>query len=186
MGQFLKTEGNRYKILNPEDHPKLVKIDLASLLQHTPAKIAGAEQVSIKELPICVLLFASEQFGLEELSESVTEQNYSNQRIVVPTRNGTSNSSSDKNSADANTISNRLQDSNNNTRNAEAMSYFELKQLVEQQCVPDSLLMFLNSPLKQGALRAVNELMQQHRAYVLYSNSSTISENGNSQNDKND
>ena len=125
-----------------------------------------------------MLLFASEQFGLEELRESVTEQDYSNQRIVLPTRNGTSNSSSDKNSADSSTTS--------NTHNAEAMSYFELKQLVEQQCVPDSLLMFLNSPLKQGALRAVNELMQQHRAYVLYSNSSTISENGSSQNDKND
>ena len=70
-----------------------------------------------------MLLFASEQFDLEQLRESVTEQEYSNQRIVVPTRNGTSNSSSDKNSADASTTS--------NTYNAEAMSYFELKQLVE-------------------------------------------------------
>ena len=174
---MVKTNSVDYKRLS-QNHPKLVKIDLASLLQHTPAKITGAEQVSIKELPICVLLFASEQFDLEQLRESVTEQEYSNQRIVVPTRNSTSNSSSDKNNADASTTS--------NTHNAEAMSYFELKQLVEQQCVPDSLLMFLNSPLKQGALRAVNELMQQHRAYVLYSNSSTISENGSSQNDKND
>jgi ribonucleotide monophosphatase NagD (HAD superfamily) len=68
------------------------------------------------------------------------------------------------------------------------MSYFELKQLIEQQCAPDSLLMFLNSPLKQGALQTVNELMQQHRAYVLYSNSSSTSDsdNSNSQDGKND
>jgi hypothetical protein len=45
-----------------------------------------------------VLLFASEQFDSEQLSDSVTEQEYSNQRIVIPTRSVNSESNNNSSS----------------------------------------------------------------------------------------